>query len=116
MQGDRKERIGELIRQEMSEIILRELKDPRIGFITITNIKMSTDLQHARVFVSVLGNEDQKNESLSGLQHAGGFLRKEIGRRLRLRHSPALSFHLDDSLEKSARIEKILKDMDDDGQ
>jgi ribosome-binding factor A len=109
MQGDRKERIGELIRHEMGQILLEELKDPRIGFVTITHVVVSPDLHYARIVVSVFGTDAQKKNTLDALKHASGYLRKEIGRRIRLRHSPEISFQLDESLDYSARIEQALK-------
>lgn len=111
MQGDRKERVGEFIRQELSEIILKEMKDPRVGFVTVTGVAVSPDLHCARVFVSILGDDEQRKETLSILKHAAGFLRREIGHRLRLRYCPELTVHYDDSLETAARIEQVLDEI-----
>jgi ribosome-binding factor A len=111
MQGDRKERIGELIRHEMGRMLLKGLKDPRIGFVTVTHVVVSPDLHYARVLVSVLGTDEQKKDTMEGLKHAAGYLRKEIGRKIRLRYSPEISFQLDESLDYSARIEQALKEI-----
>ncbi len=111
LQGHRTDRLGHQIRVLLAELIAREVKDPRIGFATVTRVDMSADLHHARVFVSVMGSaEDQKN-SLEGLSSAGGYLRHEIGHRLALRRSPELAFVLDQGAEAGERIETILQQL-----
>ena len=96
---------------ELADLIQRELKDPRVGFVTVTEVRMSPDLKHARVYVSVFEREEQKRqESISALQRAEGFLRHGLGRRLRLRYVPGLRFVVDDTLDRSARIEELLED------
>ena len=104
----RAQKVGELILEEVSNILLREIQDPRIGFVTITHVKVSDDLRYAKVFVSVMGEEEEKKNSLEGLQSASGFIRKKLGARLQLRCVPELVFSLDDSMEKSAKILTIL--------
>ena len=96
---------------ELADLIQRELKDPRVGFVTVTEVRMSPDLKHARVYVSVFeGEEEKKQESITALQRAEGFLRHSLGRRLRLRYVPALRFVVDDTLDHSARIDELLED------
>jgi ribosome-binding factor A len=97
------------IRAEVAEIISGELKDPRIGFATVTGVEMSGDLHHARVSVSVLGNADAQQKSLEGLTSASGYVRHELGLRLRLRRTPELTFVLDHAAEDNARLETLLQ-------
>ncbi len=104
----RTDRVASLIRAELAELVLRRLKDPRIGFVTITHVDIAPDLKTARVFFSVLGQEKEKSGAKEALEHAAGFLQHEIGVALKLRFTPKLSFHLDDSLEESLRIQQIL--------
>jgi len=108
MAQQRVEKIQEFIQQELSIIILKGLKDPRIGFVTVTGVEVTGDLRSAKVFVSLMGSEEQKRESWEGLQHSLGFLRTEVGRRLGIRHTPELSFHRDNSLDNSDHIQKLL--------
>lgn len=111
MGQQRAERIQEFIQQELSKIILTGLKDPRIGFVTVTAVEVTGDLRSAKVFVSLMGSEEQKKSSWLGLQHSLGFLRTEVGRRLGIRHTPELSLHLDHSLDNSEHIHKLLRDI-----
>lgn len=111
MEFKRAQRVGGLILEEISMILQREIKDPRIGFITITNVIVSDDLRHARVFVSVMGDEKEKKTSLEGLYSASGFIRKELANRMQLRHMPELDFKLDESMDKSAKILTILSEL-----
>ncbi|BBB93136.1 MAG TPA: 30S ribosome-binding factor RbfA [Methylomusa anaerophila] len=104
----RVEKVQEFIKQEISQIILSELKDPRIGFVTVTRVEASGDLRSAKVYLSLMGNEDQKLVTWQGLQSSLGFLRTEIGKRIRMRFTPELSLHLDESLDHSARIQELL--------
>lgn len=106
--GRRQQRLGDLIRVEISSMIARELKDPRIGFTTVIEVKVTPDLHEARVYVSVLGNAEQQAESLRGLTAAASFVRHELAHRLRLRRAPVISFHLDHSVEQGARIEELI--------
>lgn len=113
----RLEKIQEFIKQEVSTIILTELKDPRIGFVTVTRVEATGDLRHAKVYISLLGNEEQKAETWQGLTKALGFLRMEVGKRLKIRHSPELTLYLDESLDHSVHIQKLLQKIkDDEGQ
>lgn len=107
--GRRAERLVDQIRAEVAEIISGELKDPRIGFATVTGVEMSGDLSHARVSVSVLGNADAQQKSLEGLTSASGYVRHELGLRLRLRRTPELTFVLDHAAEDNARLETLLQ-------
>ena len=104
----RVEKLQELIKQETSKMLLRELKDPRIGFVTVTQVEVTGDLREAKIYVSIMGGEEQVAESLAGLQSALGYIRREIGRRIRLRFTPEISFALDRSLDYSAHIQELL--------
>ncbi|MEJ8302585.1 30S ribosome-binding factor RbfA [Saccharibacillus sacchari] len=101
-------RVGEEIKKELSQMIQSELKDPRIGFVTVTDVEVTGDLSEANVYLSIFGDEDQKQQSLTGIKKATGFLRTEIGKRIRLRHTPALIFHLDESIAYGSKIESLL--------
>jgi len=104
-------RVGDLLKEELSDLLLRNIRDPRIGFVTLTEVRVSPDLRHARVyFVTHEGGEAQQR-SLEGLESARGYLRTELGRRLRLRYVPDLSFTLDETLDHSFRIQGILKSL-----
>lgn len=107
--GRRQERLSDQIRAEVAEMIAGELKDPRIGFTTVTRVELSGDLHHARVLVSVLGNDEARQATLEGLSSAAGYLRHEIGRRLRMRRVPELTFVLDRGAEEGLKIETLLQ-------
>ncbi len=96
------------MKQEISEIILRELKDPRIGFVTVTSVECTGDLREAKVYVSLMGSEQQVKDCWAGLTSSLGFIRREIGRRIRLRFTPEITFTLDKSLDYSAHIQELL--------
>ena len=102
------EKLQELIKQEMGKMLLKELKDPRIGFVTVTDVEMTGDLREAKIYVSVMGGEEQVRSSLEGLNSALGFIRREIGQRIRLRFTPEISFALDTSLDYGDHIQKLL--------
>lgn len=108
MSQTRVEKVQELMKQEVSEIVLRELKDPRIGFVTVTEVKCTADLREAKIYVSVMGSDDQVKNTLVGLKSSMGFIRREIGRRIRLRFTPEISLALDKSLDYSAHIQELL--------
>ncbi|MCH1640524.1 30S ribosome-binding factor RbfA [Paenibacillus timonensis] len=108
MAKNRTGRVGEQIKKELSVLIQSELKDPRIGFVTVTGVDVTSDLSQAKVYLSVFGDEEKKSESLKGLEKATGFLRTEIGKRIRLRHTPELIFKIDESIAYGSRIEKLL--------
>lgn len=105
----RLERVADQIRAEIAALIAGGLRDPRIGFATVTRVELSADLQHARVMVSVLGNETSQRATLEGLTSATGYLRHEVSRRLRLRRVPDLLFQLDHGPEESLRIEQLIE-------
>src|SRR6266705_227851 len=110
MLGRRIDRIEEQLRMEMSEIIEREIQDPRIGLATITRVKVSPDLRHARIFVSVLGDAEQRKKSLDGLRSAASYARRSLSKRLHhLRRIPELTFDYDEGLEKDLRIQELLQ-------
>ena len=104
----RAQRAGRLIQEEISKIIQRKLKDHRIGFVTITGVDVTDDLRHAKVFITVL-KEEEKAPTLEGLEHAKGFIRREIGQRIKMRFTPEIEFGFDESVEHGAHIEKILR-------
>lgn len=108
MSGRRNERLGEEIREEVARIIAEGLKDPRIGFVTITRVDLTADLRNARVYFGVLGDAAQREKSLAGLRQAAGFIRRELGRRIRVRHTPELDFRYDSGLDATDRVAKIL--------
>lgn len=110
-QGVRPDRVGEQIRQELGVIIAREVHDPGIGFVTLTRVKLSADLQSARVFYTLIGDDRAKRETQRALERATPFLRHHIGSRIRLRRVPELTFEFDKSVEQQERIERILLDL-----
>jgi ribosome-binding factor A len=110
-QGSRPDRVGEQIRKELSELIAREVHDPGIGFLTITHVKMTPDLQSARVYYTVIGDDKARKDAQRALGRASGFLRRQIGSRLRLRSVPELVFFYDESIERQDRIERIMLDL-----
>lgn len=107
--GRRPHRLGEQIRKEISALVLRGLKDPRIGFATITDVRVTPDLRQARVSVSVLGSQEQQARTLAGFQAARSFIRRELAHRLSIRRIPELAFELDHSAEQAERIEELLR-------
>jgi len=109
-------RVGEQIKKELSQILQYELKDPRIGFVTVTGVEVTNDLSQATVYLSVLGRDEQKEETLKALGRGQGFIRSEIGRRIRLRHTPELIFKFDTSIEYGSRIESLLKQINQEEQ
>ena len=110
-QGSRPERVGEQIRQELSVLLAREVHDPGVGFVTITRVKVSPDLQSVRVFYTLLGDDKARRETERALERATPFLRRQIGGRVRLRRVPELGFELDRGIEQQERIERILLDL-----
>jgi ribosome-binding factor A len=103
-------RVNESVRQVLSEALL-ELKDPRIGFVTVTGIDTSTDLRHARVFVSVLGNDQKQQKTMAGLEAAHGVLQARISRELRLKRTPQLRFEYDPSVEHGVRMSRLIDEL-----
>lgn len=110
MSASRMRRVDEAVRAVLSDAITRELKDPRVGFVTVTAVRTSTDLRHARVYVSVLGDEAARRECLDGLASATGYLQRQVARKVRLKHTPAITFHYDDSIDRGMRITELLSE------
>lgn len=104
----RANRVGEQMKKELGDIISRKIKDPRVGFVTITDVEVTGDLQQAKVYISVLGGESQKENTLKGLAKAKGFIRSEIGQRIRLRKTPEIIFEFDESIDYGNRIENLI--------
>jgi ribosome-binding factor A len=104
----RMRRVDEAVRAVLSDAITRDLKDPRVGFVTVTGVKTSPDLRHARVYVSVLGDEAAREGSLEGLRSAHGFLQRRVADELTLKHTPALTFDYDESVDRGMRISSLL--------
>jgi ribosome-binding factor A len=109
--SQRTDRLDSQIRQELMQLMQREMKDPRIGFATITRVETARDLGHARVWVSVLGTEEEREQSITALQSAAPWLRRRLGDLLQLRHVPELSVRRDESIEAGDRVLKILGDL-----
>ncbi|MBM3465168.1 MAG: 30S ribosome-binding factor RbfA [Armatimonadetes bacterium] len=107
MSSHRLDRVRNLLRQATSEIVGR-IKDPRVGFVTVTDAEVSPDLRHARVYVSILGSEDERKQALKGLESARGFVRRELHKEITLRHIPEVSFFLDESLDRGMRVNELL--------
>ena len=108
----RTDRIDELLKQEIGDLIAREIADPAVGFVTITDVETSPDLRHAKVWVSVIGQPEARQASVQGLQRAMPFVRAQLGRRLRLRRIPEFSVRLDDSVERGSRVLQLLHDLE----
>lgn len=109
--SQRTDRLDSQIRQELMELLQREMKDPRLGFATITRVETARDLGHARVWVSVLGSEDERNRSLQALRDAAPWLRRRLGERLHVRQVPELSVRADDSIESGDRVLRLLNEL-----
>jgi ribosome-binding factor A len=110
-QGSRPARVGDSIRQELTELITRQVKDPGIGFITITEVKVTPDLQIARVYYTTIGDEQSRVQTRRALSRARAFLRRQVGQRLQLRRVPELEFFFDESVERGDRIERIIQEL-----
>ena len=110
MRGGRMRRVNEAMRAVLSDAIAKDLKDPRIGFVTVTGVKTSTDLRHARVYVSVLGSEPERSASIEGLRSAHGFLQRRLADELALKHTPSITFAYDDTVDRGMRISRLLAD------
>lgn len=106
----RTDRVADAIQEEIAELLLREIKDPRIGMITLTGVRVSADLRHARVLFSVFGEPPRRQEALAGLRSASGFIRAQLARRLKLRVAPEIVFEVDTSLEEAERVSRLLKE------
>jgi ribosome-binding factor A len=108
--SDRMRRVNESVRQVLSEALL-ELKDPRIGFVTVTGVATSADLRHARVYVSVLGSEKKRKKTLEGLAAAHGVLQAHLARELRMKRTPTLAFEYDPTVEEGVRMSKLIDEL-----
>jgi len=108
MSSDRMRRVDEAIRQVIGDAIAADLKDPRVGFVTVTDVKTSSDLSHARVYVSVLGEAHTREETLDGLRHAHGYLQRRIAGELRLKRTPTLEFSYDDTTDRAMRLDALI--------
>lgn len=113
MPGQRMRRVNEAIREVLSEAIAQGLKDPRVGFVTVTSVDTSPDLRNARVYISILGDESEQQTTMAGLQHSHGYLQSLIARELGLKRTPRLDFLKDESIEHGMRIEKLLKEIEE---
>ena len=105
----RSERLADLIRQDLSELLERSVKDPRIGFTTLTEVQLTGDLRQARVYVSILGDEEARKQGMEGLAAAKAFLRHQLAHRLQLRHTPEIDFQLDRSQEYNERLDELIR-------
>ena len=108
MSSERMRRVDEAMRQVLSDAMSQDVKDPRVGFVTVTDVKTSPDLRHARVYVSVLGDDAARAASMDGLRSAHGFLQGRVAGELRLKHTPTLNFIYDDTAERAARLKRLI--------
>lgn len=111
MSNMRAERVGEQMKQEIMDIVNNKVKDPRIGFLTITEVQLTNDLSIATIYLTVLGNDKQIDDTFKGLEKAKGFIKSEIGSRMRLRIVPDLKFEYDESIDYGNKIEKMIQDL-----
>jgi ribosome-binding factor A len=109
MEGKRSERVADLIQKEISQMLVKSIKDPRIGFVTITKVTVSEDFRLAKVYFSVAGTLEERERSRRGLDSAKGYVRKELGRRIRLRYTPEIMFQFDPSIEYAIHIEELIQ-------
>ncbi len=110
MTSRRNDRVRAAMREEISNMLQRDLKDPRLGFATVTDVRVSGDLQHVRVYVSILGDDEERQQTMQALESARGYVRSEIGRRVQLRLTPEISFAYDDSIERGARLLRLISE------
>ena len=110
MQSKRLERVNQLIKEEISSVLQRQIKDPRLGFVTVTRVELANDLGYAKVHVGVLGSEKDREKSLVALRSAAGFIRRELGRRLRVHHTPEIDFRYDKGLDATDRVARLLQE------
>ena len=108
MQFKRSTQVAEALKREASDIIAHTLKDPRLGFITVTGVDLADDLRHAKIFLSIMGDAESQKRSLEGLESARGFVRRELGHRLRLKFTPEIDFRIDESVAQGDRIDRLL--------
>jgi ribosome-binding factor A len=105
----RQDQLGEQIAEDLSELIRTRVKDPRVGFASVTSVELSADLRHARVFISVYGEPEEQKATMRALEHATGFLRHELAQRLTIRHTPEISFQLDESIARGAHLLELMR-------
>ena len=115
-EGKRSERVADLIQKEISEMLIRSIKDPRIGFVTITRVLATNDCRSAKIYYSVMGTPAEREESLKGLESAKGYIRKELGRRVSLRYTPEIVFQFDPSIEYAIHIEEVIQHLHEEGK
>lgn len=111
MQQGRPRRVGEQVRKEIASLLMKGLKDPRIGFVSVMEVRMSPDLAYANVYVSLFGSESERDSSLIGLRQAAGWIRKQIGQRLRLKQTPEIRFFEDTTLDEAERLEEVFREI-----
>jgi ribosome-binding factor A len=111
MGSDRMRRVNEAIREVIGDVIASDLKDPRVGFVTVTDVRTSPDLSHARVYVSVLGEPDARAATMDGLRSAHGYLQRRIAEQLRLKRTPSLDFVYDDTAERAMRLDALIDEV-----
>ena len=116
MSFKRADRVSEAIKREVGVMLTQEVKDPGIHFVTVTAVETTDDLRHVKIFVSILGDEKARQESMEGLERAKGFIRGEIGKRLQLRYAPEIQFRLDTSLDHAMKIKGLLNQLKSDGE
>jgi ribosome-binding factor A len=109
MEGKRSEKVADLIQKEVSQMLVRSIKDPRIGFVTITRVSVSEDCRFAKIYFSVAGSLEERERSVKGLESAKGYVRKELGRRIRLRYTPEIMFQFDPSIEYAIHMEELIQ-------
>jgi ribosome-binding factor A len=109
MEGKRSEKVADLIRKEISQMLNQSIKDPRIGFVTITRVNVSEDCRFAKIYFSVAGNLEERERSMKGLESATGYIRRELGRRIRLRYTPEILFQFDPSIEYAIHMEELIQ-------
>jgi ribosome-binding factor A len=109
MEGKRSEKVADLIQREVSQMLVRSIKDPRIGFVTITRVSVSEDCRFAKIYFSVAGSLKERERSMKGLESAKGYVRRELGRRIRLRYTPEIMFQFDPSIEYAIHMEELIQ-------
>ena len=109
MEGKRSEKVADLVQKEISQMLVKSIKDPRIGFVTITRVAVSEDCRFAKVYFSVAGPLEERENSRKGLDSAKGYVRKELGRRIRLRYTPEIMFQFDPSIEYAIHMEELIQ-------
>ena len=111
MSSGRAQRVGELIREEIASLLMKGVKDPRVGFVSVMGVRMSTDLHYADVYVSLFGSESERKSSLVGLQQSAGWVRREIGKRIRLHCTPEIRFLEDTTLDAAFHLEDVFREI-----